>query len=200
MDHLIDWGRGSVLLFGSASAVAFAVWIALAVRRSRTASRQVAVASAAVDVALVLSLIAIGVAGLRPGIGLPGGFEQWNFVPFRDLARAIDGRPWGLAEAVVGVVGNLVLFVPWGFLCALRFPSRTWRTLLVLTLLMAVGVELWQAVTATGRSSDVTDIVVNTAGGLIGYGLLRVAARASARQRSSASASASVAPTPSPDA
>jgi glycopeptide antibiotics resistance protein len=200
MDHLIDWGRGSVLLFGSASAVAFAVWIALALRRSRTASRRLAIASAAVDVALVLSLVAIGVAGLRPGIGLPGGFEQWNFVPFRDLARAIDGRPWGLATAVVGVVGNLVLFVPWGFIFALRFPSRSWRTLLVVTLVMAVGVELWQAVTATGRSSDVTDIVVNTTGGLIGYGLGRVAVRASARQRSSASASASVAPTPLPDA
>lgn len=184
MDHLIDWGRGTFVLFGIASAAAVAVWVPLALWRSRTASRRAAVASAAVDMALGLSLIAIGIAGLRPGIGLPGGFEQWNLVPFRDLARAIDGRPWGLAEAVVGVVGNLVLFVPWGFLFALRFRDRSWRTLLVVTLVIAVSVELWQAVTATGRSSDVTDIVVNTAGGLVGYGLGRVAARPSARRRS----------------
>jgi glycopeptide antibiotics resistance protein len=199
MDHLIDWGRGAVRLFGAASILALAVSVALVLWRSRSASPRVAVASTVVDVALVLSLIAIGVAGLRPGIGLPGGFEQWNFVPFRDLARAIDGRPWGLGPAVVGVVGNLVLFIPWGFFYALRFRSRSWRTLLVVTVAIAVGVELWQAVTATGRSSDVTDIVVNTAGGLGGYALGRVVARPAARHRSSASASVPVSPTPSRD-
>ena len=199
MDYLIGWGRGALLLFGAASILAIVVFVAFALWRSRTASSRVAVASAAVDVALVLSLVAIGLAGLRPGLGLPGGFEQWNLVPFRDLARAIDGRPWGLGPAVVGIVGNLVLFVPWGFLFAFRFRRRSWRTLLVVTLGIAVGVELWQAVTATGRSSDVTDIVVNTAGGLVGYALGRVAGPPSPRQRSSASASASAAPTPSPE-
>jgi hypothetical protein len=108
MDYLIGWGLATSLLFGAASVLALAALVALALWRSRTASRRVAVASAAVDVALVLALVAIAVAGLRPGLGLPGGFEQWNLVPFRDLARAIDGRPWGLGPAVVGVVGNLV--------------------------------------------------------------------------------------------
>jgi glycopeptide antibiotics resistance protein len=50
------------------------------------------------------------------------------------------------------------------------------------TFAMSVGVELWQAATATGRSSDVTDIVVNTAGGLVGFALGRAVARPPARQ------------------
>ena len=188
MDHLIGWGRDALLLFGVASVLALAVSVALVRWRSRTASRRVAVTSTAIDVALVLSLVAIGVVGLRPGLGLPGGFEQWNLVPFRDLARAIDGRPWGLEAAVVGIAGNLVLFVPWGFLFALRFRRRSWRTLLLVTLAISAGVELWQALTATGRSSDVTDIVVNTAGGLVGYALGRAVTGASPRLRSSGSA------------
>ena len=52
----------------------------------------------------------------------------------------------------------------------------------MVTLAVSVGLELWQAATATGRSSDVTDIVVNTAGGLVGYALGRAVARPSARQ------------------
>lgn len=193
MDYLIGWGRGTLVLVGAASVFALALAVALALWRSRTAARRVAVASAVVDAAIVLSLLAIGVAGLRPGLGLPGGFEQWNFIPFRDLARAIDGRPWGLHPAVVGVVGNLLLFVPWGVTFAFRFRRRSWRTLFVLTLAVSMGLELWQAATATGRSSDVTDIVVNTAGGLVGYAIGRAVARPSAPQRSSSSTSPPVA-------
>lgn len=98
-------------------------------------------------------------------------------MPFRDLARSLDGRPWGLRPALVGVLGNVALFVPWGFFFAFRFRGESWRTLLVVTVAMAVGVEIWQAVTATGRSSDVTDVLTNTAGGLLGFAIGRLLLR-----------------------
>ena len=177
MDYLLSWARASVLLFGAVSVVAIVAFIVTALRRSRATPLGRAVATAALDTVLVLSLVAIGIAGLRPGLGLPGGFEQWNLIPFRDLARALDGRPWGLSAAVVGLAGNFLLFVPWGLLFALRFRDRSWRTMLALTLAISLGIELWQALTATGRSSDVTDIVVNTAGGMVGFALGRLLIR-----------------------
>ena len=59
------------------------LWAVLTARRSRTRSVARAAFSAGVDVGLLLSIALICVVGLRPGRGLPGGFEQWNLVPFR---------------------------------------------------------------------------------------------------------------------
>lgn len=173
MDHLLDWGREGLQLIALALVPVLATWAALASWRSRSLSRAQAATSAGIDVVLLLSLVVIGVLGLRLGRGLPGGFEQWNLVPFRDLARSLDGRPWGLQPAVAGLLANLALFVPFGMAFALRFRNRSWRTLLVLTAAISIGVELWQAVTATGRSSDVTDVVMNTVGGLTGFAMAR---------------------------
>jgi hypothetical protein len=57
-------------------------------------------------------------------LGLPAGFQQWNLIPFHDLARALDGRPWGLAPAEAEVVANVAALVPWGFVVALRSRQR----------------------------------------------------------------------------
>ena len=181
MEHLLDWGREALLLIGLALVPVIATWAVLVWWRSRHRPWPQAAASAGIDVVLLLSLIVIGVLGLRLGRGLPGGFEQWNLVPFRDLARSLDGRPWGFGPAVAGLLGNLALFIPWGFAFALRFRRASWATLLVLTAAISTGVELWQAVTATGRSSDVTDVVMNTVGGLIGFGIGRMLLRQGSR-------------------
>ena len=197
MAHLIDWGREALLLVALASVPVIATWIALVGWRSRHAPRRHAAASATIDVAFLLSLVVIGVLGLRPGLGLPGGFEQWNLVPFRDLARALDGRPWGMQPAVVGLLGNLLLFLPFGFVSAVRFRRLTWPAMFALALAIAVGVELWQALTATGRSSDVTDVIMNTAGGMLGFAIWRALPRRRPRTRA---ASGAAQPTASPHA
>lgn len=181
MEHLLDWGREGLLLIGLALVPVIATWAVLTARRSRHGSRAQAATSASIDVVVLSSLIVIGVLGLRLGRGLPAGFEQWNLVPFRDLARALDGRPWGIQPAFAGLLGNLALFIPWGLAFSLRFRERSWRTLLVLTSAISIGVEIWQAVTATGRSSDVTDVVMNTAGGLAGFAMGRLLFRRATR-------------------
>jgi glycopeptide antibiotics resistance protein len=124
--------------------------------------------SATIDIGLAMSLIAIALVGLRPGPGIPGGFEQWNVVPFRDLARAIDGRPWGLGEAITGVVGNVLLFVPFGLFAALRFPRTSWISIAFVAVVLATAIEVDQALMGTGRASDTTDIVTNAAGAVVG--------------------------------
>ena len=74
------------------------------------------------------------------------------------------------------VVANLALFVPFGVYLGLLAPS--WRCRRVAGTLAAasLALEVAQYVLAVG-SSDLTDVVVNTAGGLLGLGLLAVARR-----------------------
>ena len=73
------------------------------------------------------------------------------------------------------IVLNVVLFLPFGVLqplcdrCRGRRP-RFWRCLL-LALALSAGIELVQPLLHSFRSSDITDVITNTTGGMLGYAL-----------------------------
>lgn len=73
------------------------------------------------------------------------------------------------------IVLNIALFVPFGVLlplcrsCCGRRRSF-WRCLL-LTLALSVGIEVVQPLLHASRSSDITDVITNTIGGVLGYAL-----------------------------
>ncbi|WP_203747123.1 VanZ family protein [Cellulomonas chitinilytica] len=99
--------------------------------------------------------------------------EGWRrtikLVPFVATARAGASPP---AE----VVANLLLFVPFGLYLGLLAPTWSrWRATAVVAG-ASVVLEVAQYVLAVG-SSDVTDLVVNTAGGLAGLVLVDAARR-----------------------
>jgi glycopeptide antibiotics resistance protein len=86
------------------------------------------------------------------------------------------------ASAPLEVVVNLLLFVPFGLYLGLLVPARRWWALAGVVAGSSLALEVGQYVLAVGRS-DATDVVVNTAGGLVGLGLAAVA-----RHRSGAGA------------
>ncbi|MFI5073927.1 MAG: VanZ family protein [Actinomycetales bacterium] len=103
-----------------------------------------------------------------PWVGA-GAQRQIKLVPF---VRTADTGP----TAPFDLVANIVLFVPFGLYLGLLAPSwRSWRVAGVLVG-ASVVLEVAQYVLAVGRS-DITDVVVNTAGGLAGLGLLALARR-----------------------
>ncbi|NLZ75833.1 MAG: VanZ family protein, partial [Erysipelotrichia bacterium] len=62
---------------------------------------------------------------------------------------------------------------PFGFLFPLtqKEEKRTFSRTLLFTLLLTLSIELLQPIINDWRSNDVTDIITNTIGGLIGYGI-----------------------------
>lgn len=71
------------------------------------------------------------------------------------------------------VAYNIAVFVPFGiYLCMLAEKQKTIYNFLII-LASAVGFEMMQYLLAIG-SSDVTDILTNASGGLIGIGLYSV--------------------------
>jgi hypothetical protein len=66
------------------------------------------------------------------------------------------------------LAGNLVLLTPLGFLLAV---ATTWRPSFALAAILATSatIECWQLLVATGRSVDIDDVILNTAGGTLGY-------------------------------
>jgi glycopeptide antibiotics resistance protein len=176
MDQLLRWGLNAGLLASLAVVPCAAIWMLLT-WRSRTGGRTAAPRSAGIDVALLGSIALIVVVALRPGMGLDPGSEQWNWVPFRDLARSLSGPAWAVQIAAANLVGNALLFLPFGVCLGIRFGRASAWSLVLVVAALSIGVEIGQALTATGRLSDVTDVLMNTAGGLAGIATARIIGR-----------------------
>jgi glycopeptide antibiotics resistance protein len=96
----------------------------------------------------------------------------WNMVVnLRDGDRAL--------ATLAGAAANVALFLPLGFLLPLLAPwfDRWWRTVGAGFALSAV-IELSQVAFPGIRRPDVNDVLMNTLGAAIGYGVYRLAARA----------------------
>ena len=69
------------------------------------------------------------------------------------------------------ILGNLVMLLPLGIYLPLLFPAfrRFWAVLLG-SLFVSAGIELLQLITRF-RSADVDDVLLNTLGACLGYGI-----------------------------
>ena len=73
------------------------------------------------------------------------------------------------ASVPAEVVINLVIFVPYGLFMGALAPTWAWWKVAGIVLGTSLVLEITQHTISTG-SFDTTDLIVNTAGGLIGYG------------------------------
>ena len=95
-----------------------------------------------------------------------------NITLFKELTRYTVGSHLFYRN----VIGNIVLFIPFGFLTSYYLDLDKKRYNLLLTLLIAVTIELIQL--KIGRAFDIDDIILNIVGSFIGYLLYRLIDRA----------------------
>ncbi|THA75916.1 VanZ family protein [Streptomyces sp. A0642] len=94
-----------------------------------------------------------------------------NLRPGRSLRQYAEDYTFLAACKQAG--GNLVLGMPFGVLLPILVPRRLRMIRMVLlTVLVIVVVELVQGALVAGRAFDVDDVILNTAGALLGYFLL----------------------------
>ncbi len=93
-----------------------------------------------------------------------------NFIPFYKIYYYLSGSEPYLVGAL-NIVGNLLLFVPMGFFLPFLFKGiKSGKQLFFLVALMSLSVEVLQLFTTTGEF-DIDDVLLNTGGAMIGYGL-----------------------------
>lgn len=134
--------------------------------------------------AYVYFLLVIGVTLLPIRFGvepMPGQGYAYNFIPFQSILSSFRD---GLRSTLRAVAGNIVLFLPLGALLPLieRKNSCFWRCLLI-ALLCSVCIELSQYLLGLGvgyryRNVDVDDLLLNTLGGALGWGIYQLVPRA----------------------
>lgn len=152
-------GYGAQLPWIALVAVA-AVLAAVAVRRTRPGPLGIHWPAACLALG---SGLGIAVATLTPrGFAWTPGSVR--LVPFATIRAYVDHG--GVESLVIYVLGNVALFVPLGLFLHLALRRSVGLTVL-LGALVSLGVEILQ-LPIWSRSSDVDDVILNTAGAAVG--------------------------------
>lgn len=95
----------------------------------------------------------------------------YNLVPFAEIFRYEIGSQ----AFLMNVVGNIVIFIPFGYLISTYIKPKRILTILIVSVITSATVESVQL--CIGRSFDIDDIILNSLGAIIGF-LLYVALNA----------------------
>lgn len=90
-------------------------------------------------------------------------YTPMNLVPFIDVT-------FGRGDFIRQIILNVIMTIPFGFLLPLikNKNSKLLKTILY-TFLLSLSIEILQPLINGFRSADITDLITNVLGGIIGY-------------------------------
>ena len=91
-----------------------------------------------------------------------------NYIPFKEIFRYEVGS----SLFVKNIIGNVLLFLPYGYFASEYIKSKKAWPICILTTLVTITIEFVQL--NIGRTFDIDDVILNTLGGLLGYLLYRL--------------------------
>ncbi len=103
--------------------------------------------------------------------GRVGKMEEYhyNIILFKEIRRFWEYREeLGCFAVFTNLVGNILIFIPFGFLISLVSSQRRGLMSVYFSMGLSLCVEVFQFFTKTG-SFDVDDLVLNTVGGIFGW-------------------------------
>lgn len=86
-----------------------------------------------------------------------------NLIPFREMFR----YPVGSENFNRQVIGNILLFMPFGFFATYYTKIKKISSISFMSILVSLTIEVVQKY--IGRSFDVDDIILNVVGGILGF-------------------------------
>ena len=94
-----------------------------------------------------------------------------NFIPFKEILR------YDLFSSMFfrNVIGNTIMFIPYGFFISYFLRIDKKKLVFVLSLITSLTIEITQLI--IGRVFDVDDILLNLLGGFLGFYIYRLLMR-----------------------
>lgn len=90
-----------------------------------------------------------------------------NFIPFHEIFRYDIGS----RLFVKNILGNILLFLPYGYFTTSYVNNKKFWPTALLTIIISITIEMVQL--NIGRTFDIDDVILNTCGGILGYFLYR---------------------------
>ena len=105
---------------------------------------------------------------LDNGVHIKKGIHNNNFIPFKIFYDSyISHIKYGnYTYFIISLLGNIVLFIPYGFLLPILYKVKG-KYVVLLGLSLSLFIELFQLFLP--RWTDIDDIILNTFGTFIGY-------------------------------
>lgn len=102
---------------------------------------------------------------------------NWNYelTPFVTIAPAIKRYILGgiVVPALFNFIGNIVIFIPMGFLITFLLKRNSFFKTMGLCLLIIILIEITQFIACLGVG-DINDVIINMFGCLIGFFLFKI--------------------------
>ncbi len=90
-------------------------------------------------------------------------YTPMNLVPFIDVV-------FGRGDFIRQIILNVIMTIPFGFLFPLiKNKNPNLLKTVLYTFLLSLSIEILQPLINGSRSSDITDLITNVLGGIIGY-------------------------------
>ena len=86
-----------------------------------------------------------------------------NFIPFKEIMR----YEFGSSFFIHNVLGNILLFIPFGFFVSFILKTKKPSYIIIVTFITSLVIEYTQLL--IGRTFDVDDVLLNIMGGFLGY-------------------------------
>ena len=91
-----------------------------------------------------------------------------NFIPLKEIFRYEIGS----SLFIRNIIGNILLFLPYGYFASDYLKSKNVWSIAFLTLLISLTIEIVQL--QIGRTFDIDDCLLNTCGGILGFYLYTI--------------------------
>ena len=91
-----------------------------------------------------------------------------NLVPFKEMLR----YSFGSNLFIKNVLGNIIMFIPYGFFVSYYLNLKKPLSAFLLVLLVSLSIETTQLL--IGRVFDIDDIILNIVGGMIGFAIYKL--------------------------
>lgn len=86
-----------------------------------------------------------------------------NFIPFKEIFRYEIGSKLFIKN----IVGNIILFIPFGLFVSYLLKTRRTYPIIVISIVTSGVIEYTQS--QIGRTFDIDDILLNVVGGFVGF-------------------------------
>lgn len=92
--------------------------------------------------------------------------NQLNIIPFKTIKEYYIMVMGGNINAIVNLIGNIVVFIPIGFFISGKIRNKARTKTVIICFLISFFIEILQALFS--RYGDIDDIIINTVGGYLG--------------------------------
>lgn len=88
-------------------------------------------------------------------------YVPMHMVPFEDLIMHRQ-------NALLQIILNIIMMIPMGYFLPKIYKTKGFTTILIV-FLVSLSIETLQPLLTSVRTADITDLITNTFGGLMGY-------------------------------